>query len=94
MIDPDIGFALLGMGELRFHSDARRPMGWWWGPRGEYGKSNSAGTTYTVYGGGLKGGSSWACFRSAAFGKPTNDRRVDIRAFVLPRGQRCRLDQT
>jgi hypothetical protein len=56
VIDPDIEFAWLLMGQVRFHGDARRPKGWWWGPRAEVGKSTSAGTQYNLIGGGLEVG--------------------------------------
>jgi hypothetical protein len=56
VIDPDIEFAWLAMGQVRFHQDARRPAGWWWGPRVEVGISRSAGEQYNLIGGGLEVG--------------------------------------
>jgi len=56
VIDPDIEFAWLVMGQVRFHQDMRRPAGWWWGPRAEVGKSTSAGTSYNLIGGGVEVG--------------------------------------
>jgi hypothetical protein len=56
VIDPDIEFAWLAMGQVRFHGDSRRPKGWWWGPRAEVGMSTSAGTQYNLIGGGLEVG--------------------------------------
>jgi hypothetical protein len=56
VIDPDIEFAWLGMGQVRFHQDSRRPAGWWWGPRAEVGISTSAGTEYNLIGGGVEVG--------------------------------------
>lgn len=60
MIDPELGFAWLGIGGIRFDFDSTaNGRGWWAGPRGEWGKANSGGSVYTTYGGGLEVGHTW-----------------------------------
>lgn len=58
LIDPELGLSLLGIGSVRFHTDSRRPLGWWLGPRAEAGKSSSGGTMYDAWGGGIEFGHS------------------------------------